>query len=213
MPNKDRLHSGEGSTPTATAKENYTASSIGNDKGSIVFGHIHEDAAVTSGVMVRSPSGDHQMSLDIDGHRKGWTQCIGPGNFTIKHGSGTPRDENGKLVSSIMINAEKGDIHIIATDGKIRMEADDIELIARGEGGKAGNITMTASENVVIKDTKKILFDCTSMFKITTSGDGMIAANSMLAIYGSVIKGVTDAVSVKGAKNSNRKFWAKMTQV
>ena len=97
MPNKDRLHSGEGSNPTATAKENYTASSIGNDKGSIVFGQIHEDGAVTSGVMVRSPSGDHQMSLDIDGHRKGWTQCIGPGNFTIKHGSGTPRDENGKL--------------------------------------------------------------------------------------------------------------------
>ena len=213
MPNKDRLHSGEGSNPTATAKENYTASSIGNDKGSIVFGHIHEDAAVTSGVMVRSPSGDHQMSLDIDGHRKGWTQCIGPGSCPSKHGSGTVRDESGKLVSSIMINAEKGDIHIIATDGKIRMEADDIELIARGEGGKAGNITMTASENVVIKDTKKILFDCTSMFKITTSGDGMLAANSMFALYGSVIKGVTDAVAVKGAKNSNRKFWAKMTQV
>ena len=112
-----------------------------------------------------------------------------------------------------MINAEKGDIHIVATDGKIRMEADDIELIARGEGGKAGNITCTASENFVIKDTKKILLDCTSMYKITTSGDGMLAANSMLALYGSVIKGVTDAVSNKPAKNSNKKFWAKMTKV
>ena len=63
-----------------------TCSLLRHDKGAIVFGHIHEDAAVTSGVMVRSPSGDHQMSMDIDGQRKGWTQFIGPGNFTIKHG-------------------------------------------------------------------------------------------------------------------------------
>lgn len=208
MATQDRLHSGGGSNPTATAKENYTATSYGNDKGSIVFGQIHEDGAVTSGVMLRSPSGDHNMSMDIDGHRKGWTQFIGPGNFTIKHGSATVRDEEGNLVSSIMINAEKGDIHIVATDGKIRMEADDIELIARGEGGKAGNITMTASENVVIKDTKKILFDCTTLCKISSTGKLLLAGNSMLKLYGSVIGGVTDAVAVKAAKNSNRKFFA-----
>ena len=64
-----------------------------------------------------------------------------------------------------------------------------------------------------LSTSKKLAVWSTSMFKITTSGDGMIAANSMLAIYGSVIKGVTDAVSNKPAKNSNKKFWAKMTKV
>ena len=201
----DRLPNDPG---TGTTKGNYTANGLGNDKGSIMFGQIHEKGDVTAGVMLRTPNGKHFMAMDIDGERPGWPTFAGPGNFSIEAG-----EKREKIDSVIMINAKNGDIQIIATDGNIRMEANNIELIARGEGGSAGNITCTATESFVIKDTKKILLDCTSMYKITTSGDGMLAANSMLALYGSVIKGVTDAVSVKGAKNSNRKFWAKMTQV
>ena len=41
-----------------TSKGNYFATGMGNDKGSISFGHIHEKGDVTSGVMLRTPDGN-----------------------------------------------------------------------------------------------------------------------------------------------------------
>ena len=195
----DRLPQGDG---TGSAKANYTATAYGNDKGTIAFGHIHEKGDVTSGVMLRTPDAEHFMSMDIDGQRKGWTTFAGPGNFSIEAGSAKK-----KIDSTIMVNSKNGDIQIIATNGNIRLEANNIEMIARGEGGSAGNITCTATESFTIKDTKKILLDCTSFFSLSTTGTGNVIAKSCLNMYGSIIKGVSDAVTTKPSKNSNQKFW------
>ena len=195
----DRLPTDPG---TGTTKGNYTANGLGNDKGSIMFGQIHEKGDVTAGVMLRTPNGKHFMAMDIDGERPGWTTFAGPGNFSIEAG-----EKRTKIDSVIMINAKNGDIQIIATDGNIRMEANNIELIARGEGGSAGNITCTATESFVVKDTKKILLDCSKLFTLSTTDTGEIVAKGCLNIYGSIIKGVTDAVAKKASKNTNRKFW------
>ena len=195
------------SNPTSTAKANYTASEYGNDKGSIVFGQIHEKGDVTSGVMLRTPDGKHFVSLDIDGNRKGYTTCAGPGNFTIEAGSA-----NEPVATTIMINAKNGDICLTATNGNLRLEGNNIELVARGEGGSAGNIRCTATESFVIEDTKKVLIDAKKMFKLSTCDTGQIIANGTLSIYGSIIKGVTDACSVKPSKNSNQNFQKKCTQ-
>ena len=195
----DRLPQGDG---TGSAKANYTATAYGNDKGTIAFGHIHEKGDVTSGVMLRTPDAEHFMTMDIDGQRKGWTTFAGPGNFSIEAGSAKK-----KIDSTIMVNSKNGDIQIIATNGNIRLEANNIEMIARGEGGSAGNITCTATESFTIKDTKKILLDCTSFFSLSTTGTGNVIAKSCLNMYGSIIKGVSDAVTIKPSKNSNQKFW------
>ena len=152
--------------------------------------------------MLRTPDAEHFMTMDIDGQRKGWTTFAGPGNFSIEAGSAKK-----KIDSTIMVNSKNGDIQIIATNGNIRLEANNIEMIARGEGGSAGNITCTATESFVIKDTKKILMDCSSFFSLSSTGTGNIIAKSCLNIYGSIIKGVSDAVAKKGSKNSNQKFW------
>ena len=69
------------------AKQNYTAVRYGNEKGSIKFGHIHKKADVTAGVMLDTPDGRHQFSLDIDGQRKGWTSSTSPGHFQVECGS------------------------------------------------------------------------------------------------------------------------------
>ena len=189
-----------------TSKGNYTSIGLGNEKGSISFGHIHEKGDVTSGVMLRTPDGKHFMSMDIDGQRKGWTTFAGPGNFTVEAG-----DDNKKTDCTIMVNSKNGDISIIARDGNIRLEGNNIELVARGEGGSAGNIICTATENFVIKNTKKILMDSSSFFRLSTTGTGEVVANTCLSIYGSIIKGVTDAVAVKNSKNTNQKFQRKCT--
>ena len=199
---------GKKSNPTITAKQNYTAVKYGNDKGSIKFGHIHKKGDVTAGVMLDTPDGRHQFSLDVDGQRKGWTSSTSPGNFSLVAG-----EDNTEPQDTIFINAVNGNIDILATNGKIRLQATDIELIAIGEGGAKGHIKCTATETFTIHETKKIIFDSKVMTKITSTGIMNISANTCLRIYGSLIKAVTDACSVKDTSVGGNKYNKENNQV
>ena len=192
-----------------TAKGTYFATGMGNDKGSISFGHIHEKGDVTSGVMLRTPNGKHFASLDIDGQRKGWTSSTSPGNFQVMCGL-----DNEEAVNSMMLEAWNGDISIIARNGKIRLQATDIELVAIGGGEEGkGNITCTASETFTVHETPKIILKSTSLTQIKGTGMIDIAANSCLKIYGSIIRGVTDACSKKESKTGGQKLQKENNQV
>ena len=134
----DRLPGkGPEDNPTDTAKQNYNEVGWGNDKGSVRMGHIHKQGDVTAGVILQTPDAEHQLSLDIDGQRKGWTVATGPGAFNVECGSAMEEAQD-----SLILNAKNGNICITATNGKIRLQATDIELIAVGEGGSKGNIKM-----------------------------------------------------------------------
>jgi len=197
--NLDRLGDekdiGKESNPTLTAKQNYSAVKYGTDKGTLKFGSIHKKGDVTSGVMLDTPDGRHQFSLDIDGQRRGWTTSTSPGNFSLVAG-----EDNTEPQDTIFINAVNGNIDIVATNGKIRLQATDIELIAVGEGGSKGHIKCTATETFSVYETKKIILDSKSLTKFTSTGSIEIAANTMMKIYGSLIKAVTDASAVKDSK-------------
>ena len=201
--NLDRLGDvkdiGKESNPTITAKKNYSAVKYGTDKGTLKFGSIHKKGDVTSGVMLDTPDGRHQFSLDIDGQRKGWTTSTSPGNFSLVAG-----EDNTDPQDTIFINAVNGNIDIIATNGKIRLQATDIELIAVGEGGSKGHIKCTATETFSVYETKKIILDSKLLTKITSTGSINIAANTMMKIYGSLIKAVTDASAVKNSKTNGQ---------
>ena len=192
---------------TNTAKQNYTAITYGNDHGAISFGHIHKQGDVTAAVMLQTPDGEHQFSLDKDGKRKGWTTSTGPGNFQVECGSA-----NQEAQDSLILNAKNGNIIIKANNGKIRLEGTDIELIAIGEGGSKGNIRLSASENIST-DSKKLLMNATSHYKLATSGTGEVISNGVLKMYGSMIQGVTDACSVKDSKVGGQKFQQKNNKV
>ncbi len=191
------------------AQQNYTAVRTGTDKGGISHGRIHKKADVTAGVLLDTPDGRHQFSLDIDGQRKGWTNSTSPGNFQVMCGL-----DNEEAVNSMMLEAWNGDISIIARNGKIRLQGTDIELVAVGPGedGK-GNITCTASETFTVHETPKIILKSTSLTQIKGTGMIDIAANSCLKIYGSIIKGVTDACSVKDSKNGTQRFQKENNQI
>ena len=152
LPGREQI--GKESNPTITSKQNYSAVKYGTDKGSIKFGHIHKKADVTAGVMLDTPDGRHSLFLDVDGQRKGWTSSISPGNFQVLAG-----EDNTEPQDTIAINAINGNICITATNGKIRLQGTDIELIAVGEGGSKGHIKCTATETFTIHETKKIIFD------------------------------------------------------
>ena len=190
-------------------KQNYTAVRYGTDKGSIKFGNIHKKADVTAGVMLDTPDGRHAFYLDVDTPRKGWTTSTSPGNFQVKCGMDNEEAEN-----SMMLEALNGDISIIAHNGKIRLQATDIEMVAIGEAEEGkGNITCEASETFTVHKTPKILLKSTSLTQIKGTGMIDIAANSCLKIYGSIIRGVTDACSVKDSKTGGKNFQKENNQI
>ena len=127
----------KGADGGGTAHSNYTAQRIGNDHGNIKFGHIHKDAGTTSGVMLETTDSLHHITLDKAGERKGHTISVSPGDTVIEAGEKNTVDQ-----TTIFINAVNGDICLVASNGKIRMQADDIEMIANGGGGNKGNIVM-----------------------------------------------------------------------
>jgi len=183
-----------GDNPTDQAQQNYTEIGLGNDKGSIKMGHVHKQGDVTAGIGLYTPDAEHQLSLDIDGQRPGWTIATGPGAFQVECGSKMEEAEN-----SVIITAVNGDISIVATNGKIRLQGTDIELTAVGEGQTKGNIKLNATENVLI-ESKKVVVTAKTLYKLCTSGDAEIVANGVLELYGSIIRGVTDAVKIKDSK-------------
>ena len=190
------------------AKQNYTAVRYGNEKGTIKFGHIHKKADVTAGVMLDTPDGRHQLSLDIDGQRKGWTSSTSPGNFQVECGS-----DREEADDTLILNAVNGNICITATNGKIRLQGTDIELVAIGEGGSKGHIKCTATETFTVHETKKIILDSKALTKITSTGIMSLASNSCLKIYSSIIRGVTDACAKKDSKTGGQRFQKENNQV
>ena len=189
-----------GDTP---AKQNYTAIGLGNDKGSFQAGRVHKQGDVTAGPGLYTPDGEHQLSLDIDGKREGWTVSTSPGAFEVECGSKMEEAEN-----SVIITAVNGDISIKATNGKIRLQGTDIELTAVGEGQTKGNIKLTSSENVIV-ESKKVLVTAKTMYKLCTPGDAEVVANGTLELYGIVIRGVTAAVKITDSKVGGQKNFDK----
>ena len=189
-----------------SAKQNYTAIKYGNNQGTIAFGQIHKQGDVTSSVMLETPDGEHQLSLDLDGQRTGWTCSTSPGNFQVECGSA-----NEEAQDSAVINAKNGNIILLATNGKIRMQATDIELIAVGEGGAKGNIKMNATETITT-ESKKFLVTAKSFYRIASPQTGEIVANGVLKLYSSIIRGVSDAVAVKDSKVAGQRFQKQMNE-
>ena len=182
--------------PADTAKNNYTGIRYGNDHGSLSCGHIHKPGDVTAGILLQAKDGRHSFFMDNDGQRKGWTSTVSPGNYQVTCG-----EDNEEAQDSMFLHASNGNIVVLATNGKLRLQATDIELVAIGEGGSKGNIKMTATETVSI-DCKKFLANAKSLYKLASSGEAQIVANSVMHIYSSVVKGVTDGCALKDSKNN-----------
>ena len=197
---------GSGFSGGSTSGVNSTAIRYGNDHGSISFGHIHKQGDVTAAVMLQTSDANHALFMDKDGQRKGWTTITSPGNFQVEAGSA-----NEEAQDTLMINAKNGNILITASNGKIRLEGTDIELIATGEGGSKGNIRLFASENIET-NSKKLLMNSKVSYKIVSSGTGEVVANSILKMYGSIFKAVDDSCAVKDAKNGGKRDVQKNNQ-
>ena len=103
------------------------------------------------------------------------------------------------------IRDRNGNICITATNGKIRLQGTDIELIAIGDKGDRGNIKIDATENVLV-ECNKYLLNAKAMYRMCSPQRGEIISNGVMKMYGSIIRGVTDACSVKDSKVGGKRI-------
>ena len=203
--NNDRNRAPDIAEGQGNLKQNYTAICYGNDHGSISFGHIHKPGDCTADILLQASDGRHSIALDKDGERKGSTQITAPGRISIQSG-----EDKEEAEDTLFINALNGNIDIIASNGKIRLQGIDIELVAVGEGGSKGNIQITAAENLKL-DAEQIHMNGKSVVKMVTPGTMEMAANSCLKMYASVIRGVSDGSAFKTPKNGGKDYYDKCT--
>lgn len=183
-----------------TAKQTYTTLRYGNDHGSINFGHIHKQGDVIADVMLQASDARHSIVLDKDGPRKGSTQITAPGRITIESGIDKTEAEE-----TLVIHSHNGNIAIIASNGKLRLQGTDIELVAVGEGGSKGNIRIDASENITL-ESSKIQINARTLYRLATPGSAEIIANGCMTLYSSLVRGVSDAVSKKDSKVGGKRI-------
>jgi hypothetical protein len=190
-----------------TAKQTYTTTRYGNDHGSINFGHVHKQGECIADILLQASDQRHSIALDKDGPRKGATQITAPGRITIESG-----EDLSEAEETLMIHSWNGNISIIASNGKLRLQGNDVEIIAVGEGGSKGNVRIKATETIEL-DGKKVIANAKNQVKMVSSGKVELAANSCLNMYGSMIKAATDAVNSKDSKVGGRNFQVKQIEL
>ena len=180
--------------------KNYHTIRYGTAEGEIKFGHVHTDN-VHSAVMLRSGhTFQHYMTMDGPGgqdFRTHSTTFRGPGSFQVKHGDGVPDEQPG-----IYLDAVNGDIVIRAANGRIRMEALDVDIRATG-GGERGNIVLDANDKVII-NAQTISCNAKVAARFFSEKTVEIVGNNVLNMYGGFVDmadGSSTALVGKGSKN------------
>ena len=184
-------------------RKNYHTVRYGTRDGEIQFGHIHKDNN-ESAVMLRSGHDFlHYISMDstgAEGARKNSTICRSSGPFKVEAGDECKiSTDNQENQAGIEMDAVSGDIILRAPQGKIRIEAQDIELIANGYNGRTGYIALDSNEKIILK-SKSVDIRATETAKFFSENKLDVVGNAIMNIYGGLVDMADAATSTKGSK-------------
>ena len=178
--------------------KNYHRIRYGTAEGELKFGHIHTDN-VRSAVMLRSGfTYKHYMTMDGPGgekFRKHSTTFRGPGSFQVKHGDGVPEGEPGIFMDSV-----NGDIVIRAANGRIRLEAIDVDIKATGGDSDRGNVVIDANEKVIV-NAQVVDIKGKAAAKFFSDKTCEVVGTNVLNMYGGFLDMADGSTSVVGSKN------------
>ncbi len=172
-----------------TKSKNYETKRTGTKDGQIAFGHIHGDQ-VKSSVMLQGQESLEYISIDQTEPRKRWMTSRCRGRYQVKCGDDIPKDQVG-----MWFNADRSDI-LIQTRGRIRMEAENIDLIARGPDPSKGVINLISNESVNI-ETKKFTANTNESISLYTDGEMLQSAINIMKIFGGSIQKMTSTSAIK----------------
>ena len=184
---------------------NYDYKRIGTNDAEITFGEV-DQSNVTSGVTMRvgtsSPDGiPHYFRMDKDGDakekaRRGTIfQC--PGAFQVKAGHSVKRG-----IPGVYIDSQNGDL-VLRSDGRIRIIAENIDLIATGvpsEEGENGVININASEKIIIDSKGSIAVQSTVSTYIFSEKTVEVIGNSICNVYGGLLEMLDGPSTKKGSR-------------
>jgi hypothetical protein len=183
-------------------KKNIDAIDYGNKDGQISFGHLHlanaegTNSDVTSDVMLQASDSRHYMTMDKDGKRKGWTLNRCPGVYEVKCGTDVKKNEN-----AFFLMADNGDIVIHAPNGRIRMSAMDIDILAHGPDNTRGTINIESNQSVNIKTGSFDLYASVGV-RFFTPKSMNIVANTSMTLVSNFVNGLTAASKTKPSKSA-----------
>ena len=169
-------------------KQNYWAQTKSTMNGAIHFGKLSPQGDCTSSISLDALDGRHFMSFDEDGPRTGFTIMNAPGSTFIHSGEDLKREQE-----AVVILAKNGDIHLKATNGKIKLEALDIELIANGNAPQ-GVIWANAYETLKL-DSKNVTIDGKQSLKMMTSGLITMRGGLGTQMFSPLIEGISRALT------------------
>tara|TARA_Y100000590_G_scaffold137196_1_gene157124 strand:- start:155 stop:874 length:720 start_codon:yes stop_codon:yes gene_type:complete len=119
------------------------------------------------------------------------------------------KDEKPRNIPAMWYEAENGDIIIKAPRGRIKLEAESIELTAKGFDGRTGNILMDADDKIALKAQ---IIDVNSRVstKIFSESTVDMIGSGIMNIYGGLCdfadrttKGSKPSKTCGGAKSIN----------
>ncbi len=183
-------------------RKNYHTIRYGQRDGEIKFGHIHDDNNESAAMLRSGHDWTHYITMDHTGNeeRKHGTMCRSKGSFKVKAGDNCLTTPNNVLnQAGIVLDSVSGDIIIKAPQGKIKLQAQDIELIANGPTGTTGVITLDSNDKVVI-NSKSIDMRGKESVKFFSEKTLDIVGNAIMNIYGGLVDMADGATKLKGSK-------------
>lgn len=165
----------------ADLKPSWDYSRIANGQGEIRFGDVLIDgtklAALIRNVNANKAS-DHFMGFGSSGKFNGSTWNVCPGAYQIICGT-TPVDG-----VSFVTYAKNGDMIIGAPNGRIRIFAKDIELIATGTSNTTGFIQLAANGGIDIESKTNVNLQASSNINVSAEKQIQIASPGNIKIRG-----------------------------
>jgi len=171
---------------------NYEAYRLGTKDGEIKFGHMSDDGQIYSVflnnywteenhyiAMCQTGQGDWQVNS---------TLCRSSGSFAVVAG-----DAAGDGTPSIDLTANSGDIIINAKNGRIKLCAKDIELIAGAGSGDRGNIRLKSNEKITLDAGQMVDIHGKVSVKIVSDKDVETIGKKIVNIIGNDVNLVEGA--------------------
>lgn len=181
-------------------KETFEALEYGNRWGKVYFGGLNLagqgglEADVLSGIGLQAFNSLHYIQMENDGPRKGWTLQRNPGVWEVKCGDNVKEGEIGGY-----IQVENGDLVLKAPNGRIRLQAVDIDLRADGYDETTGVINIDSNNEVRIR-TGKFKVTSENGIKLFSPQAVDIVSNTAMSLASNFVGGFTSAAAQLGAK-------------
>jgi len=163
---------------------NYESKDIRTKDGNLRFGHIHSDQSKSS-IMMQGQGGLEYITIDQTGSTKRCITSRCRGRYQVKAGKEIPQGQ-----PAIYLDAESGDI-VIRAKNRIRIEAENIDMIANGGDGENGVINIKGNEAVNITSEKKVNINGTESCSVYSNGNLQISAENVLKMYGASMEKLT----------------------